>query len=220
MEFVGVTDAAQQLGVTRRQVQYLAAGGELRLVARGLIERASLDRHLAIRQGCRRRGWSESTAWAALGILSDLPTPWIGPVQRSRLKATLRQLTGSELVSRTRARAQVHRYRGHSRTAERLRLELVDTSSAATALGLMDAADRVDGYVTADDLDKIVRRHALIEDASGQYTLRATEMKLATVRAIAQNSPALAATDLAESLDVRERQTGLGFLDDRLQQIQ
>ncbi|MGH3969035.1 MAG: hypothetical protein ACRDTV_13225, partial [Mycobacterium sp.] len=79
--------------------------------------------------------------------------------------------------------------------------------------------DRVDGYVAAHDLNKIVARHALIEDAGGHYTLRATTMDLATVRALAEKAPTLAALDLAESLDIRERQTGLNFLDDRLKQL-
>lgn len=209
-------DAARQLGVTTRQVQYLMARGDLHVVARGLIDRASLDRHIATRQGSRRRAWSENTAWAAVAILSDLPAPWLGPTQRSRLKTTLRRLTGTELVSHTRGRAEVHRYQGHSRAAERLRAELVDTSGAGALLGLTEALDRVDGYVAARDLKTVVARHALIEDPAGPYTLRATTMDIATVHALADKARVLTALDLAESLDVRERQTGLNFLDDTL----
>ena len=214
-----MTDAARRLGVTTRQVQYLVARGDLRPVARGLIDRASLDRHIATRQGARRRAWSEGTAWAAVAMLSDLSASWLGPTQRSRLKGTLRQLIGVELVSRARGRAQVHRYEGHSRAAERLRHEVVDTAGAAGALGLIESPDRVDGYVATRDLNKIVARHALIEAADGQCTLRATEMNLATVRTLAGNAPVLAALDLAESLDIRERQAGLNFLDDRLKRL-
>jgi hypothetical protein len=219
MEFVAVTDAARRLGVTTRQVQYLVARGDLRPVARGLIDRASLDRHIATRQGSRHRAWSEGTAWAAASILSDLPAPWLGPTQCSRLKSTLKRLTGVEVVSRARGRAIVHRYRGHSRAAERLRHELVDTSGAAAALGLTEARERVDGYVAAHNLGKVVARHALIEDADGHYTLRATTMDLATVRALAENTSVLAALDLAESLDIRERQAGVAFLDERLKRF-
>jgi hypothetical protein len=96
---------------------------------------------------------------------------------------------------------------------------LVDTSGAAAVLGLITAADRADGYVAAHDLDEIVARHALVEEADGDYTLRATTMDLATVRALAENAPVLAALDLAESLDIRERQAGLNFLDDRLKRL-
>jgi hypothetical protein len=219
VEFVATIDAARRLGVTTRQVQYLVARGDLSPVARGLIDRASLERHIAIRQGSRYRAWSEPTAWAAVAMLSDLSAPWLGATQRSRLRNTLRQLTGVELVSRTRSRAQVHRYQGHSRAAERLRHEVVDTSGAAGALGLIEATDRVDGYVAVHELNKLVAHHALVEDADGQYTLRATEMDLATVGALAENAPVLTALDLAESLYIRERQAGLKFLDDRLKRL-
>jgi hypothetical protein len=219
MEFVAVADAAQQLGVTTRQVQYLVARGDLRSVARGLIDRTSLDRHIATRQGSRHRAWSESTAWAAVAMLSDLPAPWLGPTQLSRLRNNLRQQTAVELVSRARGRAKVRRYQGHSRAAERLRREVVDTSGAATALGLIEARDRVDGYVAVHDLNKIVTRHALVEDAEGQYTLRATAMELETVRALAEKTAVLTALDLAESLDTRERRAGLNFLDNRLRRL-
>lgn len=211
MEFIGVGEAAKRLGVTTRQVQHLAARGELHLVARGLVDQTSIDRHLATRQGSRRRAWSEDTAWGAVAILSGCRATWMGTSQRSRLKRHLRHLTAAEVVGRARNRAQVHSYEGHSQTASRLRHDIVDTSDAAQALGLT-ATDRIDGYVAAQDLRKIVTRHALVEAPDGHYTLRATATDLSMVRAIADSSPVLAALDLAESLDVRERRTGLDAL--------
>lgn len=96
---------------------------------------------------------------------------------------------------------------------------MVDTSGAVALLGLVEAPNYVDGYVAAQDLNKIVARHALIEDAGGSYTLRATTTDLATVRALADKTPVLAAIDIAESLDIRERQAGLNFLDDTLKRL-
>lgn len=218
MEFVGVTDAARRLGVTTRQVQHLAAQGDLRFVARGLVDRTSLDRYLAARQGSRYRAWSETTTWGAIAILTGRNAHWLGQTQRSRLKTRLRRLTAVELVGRARDRAQVHYYRGHSRTADRLRRDIVDTSSSSTALGLA-GTDHVDGYVHADELDRVTRRHALVEAADGQYTLRATTMDLAIVRDLNDAGTVLAALDLAESLDVRERQAGLNALDAALRQF-
>lgn len=218
MDLVGVGEAAKRLGVTTRQVQHLAARGELHLVARGLIDRTSIDRHLATRQGSRRRAWSELTAWGAVAILSDQETPWLGRTQRSRLKGYLRHLTATEMVGRARNRAQVHRYEGHSKAADQLRHDIVDTSGAAQELGLA-GTDRVDGYVAAQDLREIVTRHALAESPDGQYTLRATTMDLDAVRTLADSSHVLAALDLAESLDVRERRAGLDALDTALRQL-
>ncbi len=218
MEFVGVADAARRLGVTTRQVQHLAAQGDLHFVARGLIDRTSLDRYLATRQGTRHRAWSEATAWGAIAILTGRNVSWLGQTQRSRLKTRLRHLTAAALVGRVRDRARVNYYRGHSRAADRLRRDIVDTSSAAAALGLA-GTDRVDGYVHAAELDRVIQRHALIEAADGQYTLRATTFSLAIVRDLNDAGTVLAALDLAESLDVRESQAGLDALDAALRRF-
>lgn len=47
--------AAERLGVSTRQVQHLVAGGELRQVARGLVDAASVDRLVSVRRGSRTR---------------------------------------------------------------------------------------------------------------------------------------------------------------------
>lgn len=70
----------------------------------------------------------------------------------------------------------------------------------------------VDVYVAVDELDALVARHALTRDDAGTFTLRATTTDLAVVEELAQG-PVLAALDLAESLDVRERRAGMDALD-------
>lgn len=218
VDFVEVRDAARRLGVTTRQVQHLAAEGELLVVARGVIDRVSLDHYLATRQGSRRRAWSEATAWGAVAILSGRSASWMGQSQRSRLKTRLRNLAAADVVGRARNRARVHRYEGHARTAERLHAEVIDTARAARLLGLLDTAD-VDGYLAVRDLAGVVERHGLTEAADGRYTLRATTMDLAVVRDLAEGESVLAAVDLAESLDVRERQAGLDYLNTTLERL-
>lgn len=214
MTLLGVTDAAQRLGVSTRQVRHLAASGDLRLLARGVVDEASVDRLLAVRGGSHRRAWSEETAWGAVALLSGVEASWMGESQLSRLKGRLRDLSAERLVERARDRAEVHRYTGHASTASRLRPEVVDLAEAATALGLA-ASSAVDGYVSANALEGLVARHGLIRDDSGQYTLRATTMDLAVVETLAEGT-VLAAIDLAESLDVRERRAGLEALGDAL----
>jgi len=137
-----------------------------------------------------------------------------GDSQRSRLKGRLRALSAAELVGLARGRAETSRYAGHASTAARLRAKVIDTAEAAANLGLA-ATSAVDGYVAAESLEGLVARHGLIRDASGNYTLRATTMDLAVVKELAHGT-ALAALDLAESLDVRERRVGLAGLDDAL----
>ena len=116
-----------------------------------------------------------------------------------------------ELVDRARGRASVSRYVAHRSAGERLRAELVDTSSATARLGLV-ATNAIDGYLATTDLEVVVSRHGLIRDDTGSVTLRATSMDLDVVRDLISAGDVLAALDLAESLDVRERRAGTDAL--------
>jgi excisionase family DNA binding protein len=215
MTLLTVNEAAARLGVSTRQVQHLAARGELRLLARGVVDETSVDRYLAVRGVNHKRAWSEATAWGAVALLSGVTPTWMGESQRSRLKGRLRVLAATELLERSRERADVARYAGHSSTAARLRTELVDTAGAAKSLGLADT-NSVDGYLATDALADVIARHGLIRDDTGRFTLRATTVDLAMVAELAGAGTALSALDLAESLDARERHLGLDALDDAL----
>lgn len=212
-ELIAVTAAARLLGVSERRVRQMAGSGDLTQPARGLVDRASLQRHLATRQGTRTRVWSTETAWAGVALLAGLDADWLGTAQRSRLRRSLRATTAQALVSRARNRASVHRYAGHASTAARLRTEIVVVGRAGQ-LGLVGEAGQLDGYVATDSLAALVTRHALTEDSRGQFALRATDFDLATIAAIAAagSVPVLAALDCAESLDARERGVALAAL--------
>jgi hypothetical protein len=211
MELLAVAEAAERLGVTTRQVQYLVARGQVRMLARGVVDPVSVDRLLAVRGGSVRRAWSERTAWGAVALLSGVVPFWMGESQRSRLKGRVRGLQALDLVERARERASVTRYVGHRSAAARVAVEVISTSDAAARLGLTDAIS-VDGYLALDELEAVVERHALARDDDGRFVLRATAFDLETIRELAITSTALAALDLAESLDARERQTGLDAL--------
>ena len=215
MTLLAVAQAAERLGVSTRQVQQLAARGELRLLARGVVDENSVDRYLSVRGGYHRRAWSEATAWGAVALLSGMTPTWMGESQRSRLKGRLRTLSGSELVERSRERSEVTRYAGHASTAARIRTELVDTAGAAKSLGLADT-NSVDGYLASGALAAVVARHGLVRDDTGNFTLRATTMDLDVIAQLARAATVLAALGLAESVDARERQVGLDALDDAL----
>ncbi len=210
MSLLAVSEAAERLGVSTRQVQHLVAQGELRSLARGVVDETSVERLLSVRRGSHTKAWAESTAWGAVALLSGHGAEWLGESQRSRLRGRLRDLGADELVERTRGRARVSRYAAHRSTRERLRKELAETSAAAERLGLA-ATNAVDGYLAISDLEAVVARHGLIRDDTGSVTLRATRFDIAVVRHLA--SDLLAALDLAESLDVRERRTGVEALD-------
>lgn len=212
MSLLAVSEAAERLGVTTRQVQHLVARGELRSLARGVVDETSVERLLAVRRGSHTRPWAESTAWAAVALLSGRAATWLGESQRSRLRGRLRALGAEELVERARGRAVVSRYVAHRSAGERLRADVVDTSSAAVRLGLA-ATTAIDGYLAATDLGAVVARHGLIRDDTGSVTLRSTSMELDVVRDLVSASDVLAALDLAESMDVRERRAGTDVLD-------
>lgn len=215
MSFLGVTEAADRLDVSTRRVQQLVASGALRAVARGLVDETSVERFVTLRRG-PRRAWSADTAWGAVALLSGVSADWMGERQRSRLRARLRDLSAAELVERARDRAAVTRYRAHSSAGKYLQTELVYSVGAAARLGLADTTD-IDGYLAVDDLDGVISRHGLVRDDDGHVTLRATTTSLDLVRELAGRGVLLAAMDLAESLDVRERRAGLDALDRALE---
>jgi len=208
MSLLAVSEAAERLGVSTRQVQHLVARGDLRSLARGVVDETSVERLLAVRRGSHTRAWAESTAWAAVALLSGREAGWLGESQRSRLRGRLRGLGAEELVERTRGRASVSRYVTHRSAVERLWTELVDTSSAAERLGLA-TTNAIDGYVAMTDLKSVVSRHGLIRDDTGSVTLRSISVDLDVVRDVVSVGDVLAALDLAESLDVRERRAGI-----------
>jgi len=212
MSLLAVSEAAERLGVSTRQVQHLVARGELRSLARGVVDETSVERLLAVRRSSHTRAWAESTAWAAVALLSGQEAGWLGESQRSRLRGRLRGLGAEEVVERARGRAIVSRFVAHRSAGERLLAELVDTSSAAERLGLA-ATNAIDGYLATTEVNAVVSRHGLIRDDTGSVTLRATTRDLDVVRDLVSAGDVLAALDLAESLDVRERRAGIDALD-------
>lgn len=214
--FVSTPDAARALGVTVQHVRRLADSGDLVRVARGLIDRDSLESYIAGRHGGRTRVWSEHTAWAAVAMLSGVYVDWLGPTQASRLRASLRAITDpADLVTQTRDRASLKTYQGHPSALRRLLDELVTVDT--TGLGLVGATtDSVDGYLGVDSLDSAVGFFGLQADPTGNVTLRATRFDLGVVRDLAVHGMVLAALDAAASRDPRERGAGERALADAL----
>lgn len=215
---VRVEEAAGLLDVSTRRVEQLAASGELTRAAHGLVDLASVHQYLADRQGATgTRAWSHQTAWAAVAMLSGVDVDWLGTVQRSRLRGTLREIDSVDLARRARNRARVQRYRGHNSVARRLRVDLVVVDRATLGLVDVGAQTGVDGYVAAADVERLVKRYALRNDAGGSYVLRVTGFDLATIRRIADAADTLVALDAAASLDPRERSRGHEILTERLE---
>ncbi|WP_369371274.1 hypothetical protein AB1046_21255 [Promicromonospora sp. Populi] len=211
MEIVTVSDAAERLALSVRQVQRLAHAGDLVSIGPDRLDWGSVLRHEAAHKGHQRRAWAEATAWAAIALLTHVEVTWLGEAQRSRLKGELKRSTPEELVARTRNRATVHRLMGHRAVVDRLADEVIGSGSTSEVGELTGATgEQVDGYVSVARYDRLVTRYRLrnaVEE--GNVTLRATAFDLAIAAQIAERGDVLAGLDLGASLDPRERSAGM-----------
>ncbi|TQN42088.1 helix-turn-helix protein [Blastococcus colisei] len=213
MALLTTQQAADRIGVSVRHVQRLVAGGGLIAIGPDRIDADSVAQWITQRQGSRPRAWEEPTAWAAVALLEDHPAPWLGQAQRSRLRSALAGSTAVELAARTRNRAEVHRFHAHPRALGHLTRDVVDSGSTEDVGGLT-ATDRLDGYVAASALRRLVQRYRLSPDPAGNVVLRTTEMPPDVVTELADGRRhVLAGLDLAGSTDARERSAGHRILD-------
>lgn len=216
-DLLTTAETAQYLGVSERRVQQMLDTGDLIRVARGLVDRHSVEQYRNEGRNRRRRFWAEPTAWAAIAMLSgEKRTDWLGQVQNSRLRAALRETTdAADLIARLRGRATTHVYSGHASVAARLRNDI--SSSNAALIGLSTPQAGVDGYVTSEDaLDFVVRRYALRKDAAGDYRVRVTGFDRDVVGRLLRTSRVLAGLDAAGATDPRARGVGMRVLDEGL----
>lgn len=215
-EFLTIEETANTLGVSPRHARRLADSGAVTRIARGLVDRDSVDRYLHSQRQGRTRAWAEHTAWGAVALLSGRNAEWLGAVQTSRLRSTLREISDADdLQTRMRDRAQVHIYAAHRAALPRLRDQIASTN--LRLLGITDSIDdSVDGYLVAGDLDAVVRTLGLRADASGTVVLRTTSFDFHRIRDLVATTAA-AALDAATSTDPRLRGIGHRTLGDLLE---
>ncbi|QIS15811.1 type IV toxin-antitoxin system AbiEi family antitoxin domain-containing protein [Nocardia arthritidis] len=215
-DFVSLEAAATTLGVSVRQVRRLADAGSLTRVARGLLERDSMDRYLMSQRRGRTRAWAEYTAWGAIALLSGEEAGWLGPTQTSRVRRTLRELTDpTELVARVRDRARIRLFTAHRAALTRLGTTILQPNLGA--LGIVDIEDgHLDGYIATQELDNTIRTFGLRENASSNVTLRVTSFDIDQVDTLI-SAGVVAALDSATSLDPRIRGVGQRALSEILE---
>lgn len=218
-DFLTIEETARTLGVSTRHARRLADSGVVSKIARGLVDRGSVERYLQSQRQGRTRAWAEHTAWGAAAILAGRDADWLGATQGARLRQTLRELTDvDELLTRMRDRAQVRSFEAHRAALPRLR-KLIATSNLGR-LGIADTVDgRLDGYLAASDLDNVVRTLGLRADGGGAVTLRMTGFDSDRVRELVDTS-VLAALDAATSSDPRLRGVGKRVLGELLEAFQ
>ena len=77
-EFLTIEETANALGVSTRHARRLADSVALSRVARGLIDRTSVDRYRQSQRQGRTRYWAEHPAWGAIALLAGQDAVWLG----------------------------------------------------------------------------------------------------------------------------------------------
>jgi len=226
-----VSQAAEVLGVSSRDVQLLVRSGALKSlgsVGRTLLLDASTVRARAAHGSFRGRPWNERNVWQGLAMLERTRAPGSPSSERlTKLRSQLRvELLRQfeQWPAKTTARAEVSRWRAAPSYLPTLRDRIATTGSAAIAadpdtarrFGLSASgvpAETADGYTT--DTATLVTDLYLTSDPRGNVTLRQTRYAPAPPLA----DDATIALDLAESLDIRLRRAGLDKLAELARQL-
>ncbi|UQA80921.1 helix-turn-helix domain-containing protein [Gardnerella piotii] len=233
-------EAAARLSVSTQRISALCSNHLLTTYTFGsrkiLISLDSVNRYKQ-QNSKSGRAYAPSSAFAALFILSGCEVSWINRQQKHRIEAYLRSISPQELVSRSKNRAKTMEYWcSKSRLAE-----LSDNLILSAATGSMHSqfqltqTDKIEGYIGSNNLEDLINKFHLKNSEDGVSSSMAN-VKLRVIEDskvfdfISQNVSsrinedaqvtsaksfmpiAVCAADLAESIDVRERQAGLNIL--------
>jgi len=164
----GISEVAEELGLSARMVRNLVAHGQLpgERVGRSWVINDSDLRRFQERRRPSGRPWQPSSAWALLAqVASDLEVE-ISPVQRSRARQRLADVGIAGLLPQLRNRAIEHRYYAHPSALRRIADEpgvVLAGVSAAPHVGadLIDIANELDVYVDEAQVQRLVQKYAL-----------------------------------------------------------
>lgn len=233
-------EAAAKLAVSTQRVSALYSNHLLTTYTFGsrkiLISLDSVNRYKQ-QNSKSGRAYAPSSAFAALFMLSGYKVSWINRQQKYRIEAYLRSISQQELVSRSKNRAKTIEYWCRKSRLSELSNHLI----LSVATGNMHSqfqltqTDKIEGYISSTKLEDLINKFHLknkedgvdgsiinvklrvIEDSkvldfvSQNVSSRINED--AQVTSAKSFMPiAVCAADLAESLDVRERQSGLNIL--------
>ena len=214
-DFFTVEDAANLLGISTRRVRYLAEAGVIKKLARGIVDRDSVDRYDCSMRGGRTRSWAEHTAWGAVALLAGERATWLGQTQESRLRGALRAVHDAhDLVTRLRNLATTHTYGVHQSVRESLQARLVSPDLAS--LGISVAGNSIiDGYLPTTELDSVRTGLHLVETTGNGAAIRTTSFDMEHVARLVRTE-VTAAISAATSADPRLRDIGRRALDARL----
>ena len=169
---VSVREAAQRLSVSPQRIRALAGGG--RIPARKLGRDWAIDLDQIGRQDVGRPGrgrpLSARSCWAILDMLAQKKPEGLSRSERLRARARLESLADSAPGDLS-ARAEVFRYVIHRGLIERVatdpRIVLGGVSAASNYRADLVALEEIEGYVRAEDLERLIGDHALLLPSVG-----------------------------------------------------
>ena len=219
MVVVSAREAAEALNVSVRQVELYVKSGRLAAVQNVgpalAIDSASVNR-LNHARG-RGRVWKESTACAALTLLSGENPGWVDSHLKSRIRARLRIMDWEQLSYMAGGRAVVRRLwvvesRRRSVQDQLLasgRSALADEATAA-GFGLSGGeGPGAEGYTDQRSAGRMIAANRMRDDPQGNVVLRISDVAATMFTRVPMAAIAL---DLAESPSTREHSAARSFL--------
>ena len=233
-------EAAAKLAVSTQRISTLCSNHLLTTYAFGsrkiLISLDSVNRYKQ-QNSKSGRAYAPSLAFAALFMLSGCEVSWINRQQKYRIETYLQSITPQELVNRSKNRAKTMEYWCRKSRLAELSKHLIlsaATGNMHTQFQLTQT-DEIEGYVSSNNLGDLINKFHLkksedgadssiinvrlhvIEDSEVFDFIRqnvSSHITEGTQESSAKSFMPIAvcAADLAESLDVRERQAGLNIL--------
>lgn len=196
-----VLAAADQLGVSDRQVRHLVSRGALFSPGRGRVSTVSLQDYAARRGEVQTRVWSPRTAWAAMELLTGGEALWMGSSQRSRLRRELAGLDAQRVVSKLRNRAEVRSYRVAVDRMPQVEEAIVLIRAGETGL---------DGYVDERTLYGLISSLQMMRVVPDNLTLRVLPEDVGQdfAEMVIARGQVVAGVDLMASKDLDERRMG------------
>jgi excisionase family DNA binding protein len=216
MSLLGVAEAAEELRVSPRRVRQMLADGVLageRVGRAWVLEREQVRRAAGLRPEVGRP-WNPASAWAVLA-LADGEEVNLSPVDRARARQRL-ALGLDQLVGRLAARCERRRFYAHPGVLDRLADSGVRAGISAAAHHAADlvVGEGVEVYVRAGDLDRLIDRFRLDDQAPRPNTLLRIVPDDAWPFEPDQRHAGrpVVGVDLLESEDARSRRAGAELL--------
>lgn len=213
-ERISVADAAVRIGLDPSRVRALAKSGQLpaeKIADRWLIDASALARRIG-RRPEGGRPFEPRKAWALLFLYSGQDAPWLSAVERSRLRAIVRDRRIEDVEARLGRRAAARFFAGGERARNGIARSSDFVRSGVSAAQHYKVSLRssriIDGYLPRGRGERAIYTYALreVDEREAEIVLRVADFWPLDRRAFAPI--AAVAADLLDSSDERTARAG------------